>query len=152
MRSSTNACTRPAGPASRSFAPRAPASSPTADAERRALERDLHDGAQQRLVAVALAIRLARRQIAADDAELDARLGAAEDGVRAAVVELRDVAHGLFPAVLADEGLRAALEELSRAGASARAARPAGRALSRRGRSRRPTSPRSSPCASPSAR
>jgi signal transduction histidine kinase len=85
----------------------------TADAERRALERDLHDGAQQRLVAVALAIRLARRQIAAGDGELDARLGVAEAGVRAAVVELRDVAHGLFPAVLADEGLRAALEELS---------------------------------------
>jgi signal transduction histidine kinase len=84
-----------------------------ADAERRALERDLHDGAQQRLVAVALAIRLARRQIAASDEELDARLGAAEDRVRAAVVELRDVAHGLFPAVLAEEGLGAALEELS---------------------------------------
>ena len=43
-----------------------------ADAERRALERDLHDGAQQRLVTLALAIRLARRQIAADDAALDA--------------------------------------------------------------------------------
>ena len=85
----------------------------TADAERRALEHDLHDGAQQRLVAVALAIRLARRQIAPGDEELDARLSVAEDGVRAAVVELRDVAHGLFPAVLADEGLRAALEELS---------------------------------------
>ena len=85
----------------------------TADAERRALERDLHDGAQQRLVAVALAIRLARRQIAPGDGELDVRLGVAEDRVRAAVVELRDVAHGLFPAVLADEGLRAALEELS---------------------------------------
>ena len=85
----------------------------TADAERRALERDLHDGAQQRLVAVALAIRLARRQIAVGDGELDARLSVAEDGVRAAVVELRDVAHGLFPAVLADEGLRAALDELS---------------------------------------
>jgi signal transduction histidine kinase len=85
----------------------------SADAERRALERDLHDGAQQRLVAVALAIRLARRQIAPGDGELDARLSVAEDGVRAAVVELRDVAHGLFPAVLADEGLRAALEELS---------------------------------------
>jgi signal transduction histidine kinase len=85
----------------------------SADAERRALERDLHDGAQQRLVAVALAIRLARRQIAPGDGALDARLSVAEDGVRAAVVELRDVAHGLFPAVLADEGLRAALEELS---------------------------------------
>jgi signal transduction histidine kinase len=84
-----------------------------ADAKRRELERDLHDGAQQRLVAVALAIRLARRQIAAGDEELDAHLADAEEGVRAAVVQLREVAHGLFPAVLADEGLRAALDELS---------------------------------------
>jgi signal transduction histidine kinase len=84
-----------------------------ADAERRDLERDLHDGAQQRLVAVALTIRLTRRRITAGDEQLDARLAAAEDGVRAAVVELREVAHGLFPAVLAEEGLAAALEELS---------------------------------------
>jgi signal transduction histidine kinase len=85
----------------------------TADAERRELERDLHDGAQQRLVALALQIRLTRRHITAGDGELDDRLAAAEARVRAAVVQLRDVAHGLFPAVLADEGLRAALEELS---------------------------------------
>ena len=84
-----------------------------ADVKRRELERDLHDGAQQRLVAIALAIRLARRQVAADDATLDAGLGEAEEGVRTAVVQLRDVAHGLFPTVLADEGLRAALDELS---------------------------------------
>jgi signal transduction histidine kinase len=84
-----------------------------ADAERQALEHDLHDGAQQRLVAVALAIRLTRRRIAAGDQELDVRLATAEAGVRTAVVELRDVAHGLFPAVLAEEGLAAALAELS---------------------------------------
>ncbi|MBF4764583.1 hypothetical protein ISU07_15735 [Nocardioides islandensis] len=84
-----------------------------ADSRRRELERDLHDGAQQRLVAVALAIRLARRTIAPGDAELEARLADAEEGVRSAVVALRDVAHGLFPAVLAEEGLAAALEELS---------------------------------------
>ena len=84
-----------------------------ADAKRQELERDLHDGAQQRLVAVALAIRLARRQIAAGDEQLDARLADAEEGLRGAVVQLREVAHGLFPAVLADEGLRAALDELS---------------------------------------
>ena len=100
-------------PGWRSCAPRARASSPRRTHERRALERDLHDGAQQRLVAVALAIRLARHRIAADDPALDAGLAAAEARVRAAVVELRDVAHGLFPTVLADEGLRAALEELS---------------------------------------
>jgi signal transduction histidine kinase len=84
-----------------------------ADAKRRELERDLHDGAQQRLVAVALSIRLARRGVAADDPELEARLAEAEEGVRGAVVQLREVAHGLFPAVLADEGLGAALDELS---------------------------------------
>ena len=84
-----------------------------ADTQRRELERDLHDGAQQRLVAVALAISLARRRTASGDDELEARLAAAEAGVRAAVVALRDVAHGLFPAVLAEEGLAAALEELS---------------------------------------
>ena len=84
-----------------------------ADSRRRELERDLHDGAQQRLVAVALAIRLARRTITPSDADLEARLADAEAGVRAAVVALRDVAHGLFPAVLAEEGLAAALEELS---------------------------------------
>ena len=84
-----------------------------ADSQRRELEHDLHDGAQQRLVAVALSIRLVRRTIGADDEALGARLAAAEDGVRAAVVALRDVAHGLFPAVLAEEGLAAALEELS---------------------------------------
>ena len=84
-----------------------------ADSQRRQLERDLHDGAQQRLVALALTIRLARRRIAVGDQELDARLAAAEAGVRAAVVALRDVAHGLFPTVLAEEGLAAALDELS---------------------------------------
>jgi signal transduction histidine kinase len=84
-----------------------------ADAQRRELERDLHDGAQQRLVAVALAIRLAQRQIASGDAVLGARLAEAEAGVRSAVVQLRAIAHGLFPAVLADEGLQAAIQELS---------------------------------------
>src|SRR3954471_12661086 len=78
-----------------------------ADRERQALERDLHDGAQQRLVALALAIRLARRD--AGDT-LDAALAQAEDEVRAAVVDLREVAHGLFPTVLVDEGLGPALE------------------------------------------
>jgi signal transduction histidine kinase len=84
-----------------------------ADAKRRELERDLHDGAQQRLVAIALSIRLARRHVAAGDPQLNSRLGEAEEGVRTAVVQLRHVAHGLFPTVLADEGLRAALDELS---------------------------------------
>ncbi|HET8950795.1 MAG TPA: histidine kinase [Solirubrobacteraceae bacterium] len=78
-----------------------------ADRERRALERDLHDGAQQRLVTLALSIRLARRT---DD---DVSLARAEEHVRAAVVELRAVAHGLFPTVLVEEGLGAAIDVLS---------------------------------------
>jgi signal transduction histidine kinase len=85
----------------------------TADAERRSLERDLHDGAQQRLATLAIAIRLARRQLAREDQGLDAELGAAEDGLRAALAELRELAHGLIPAVLAHEGLKPAVEALA---------------------------------------
>jgi signal transduction histidine kinase len=80
-----------------------------ADRERRTLERDLHDGAQQRLVTLGISIRLARRA----DPEHDRALAAAEEWVRAAVVDLREVAHGLFPTVLGDEGLAAALDVLS---------------------------------------
>ena len=85
----------------------------TADAERRSLERDLHDGAQQRLATLAIAIRLARRQLAREDQGLDAELGAAEDGLRVALAELRELAHGLIPAVLAHEGLKPAVEALA---------------------------------------
>jgi signal transduction histidine kinase len=84
----------------------------TADAERRRLERDLHDGAQQRLVTLAVAIRLARRRIAAGDPALDAGLAAAEAELQSAVAELRELAHGLIPAVLAQEGLGAAIDAL----------------------------------------
>jgi signal transduction histidine kinase len=84
-----------------------------ADAERRRLERDLHDGAQQRLVTLALGVRLARRRLAAEEPTLDAELARAERQLHAAVADLRDVAHGLFPAVLSDEGLGAALEALA---------------------------------------
>jgi signal transduction histidine kinase len=85
----------------------------TADAERRSLERDLHDGAQQRLATLAVAIRLARRQLASRDPRLDAELGAAEEDLRAALAELRELAHGLIPAVLAHEGLKPAVEALA---------------------------------------
>ena len=85
----------------------------TADAERRALERDLHDGAQQRLATLAVSIRLARRQLASDDPSLDAELASAEEGLREALAELRELAHGLIPAVLAHEGLKPAVEALA---------------------------------------
>jgi signal transduction histidine kinase len=85
----------------------------TADAERRSLERDLHDGAQQRLATLAVAIRLARRQLPSLGQEFDRELGAAEEGLRQALAELRDLAHGLMPSVLAHEGLGPAAEALA---------------------------------------
>ena len=84
------------------------------DAERRRLERDLHDGAQQRLVALSLALRLAHSRLLPDrDPAALARIEKAETELRTALAELRELAHGIFPAVLADEGLAAALEALS---------------------------------------
>jgi signal transduction histidine kinase len=86
----------------------------TGDAERRRLERDLHDGAQQRLVGLSLALRLTRSRLGADaDAASLARIEEAEVELRAALAELRELAHGIFPAVLADEGLAEALEALA---------------------------------------
>jgi signal transduction histidine kinase len=83
------------------------------DAERRRLERDLHDGPQQRIVALALDLRLARRQITRVHPELDGELGAAEEDLRQAVAELRDVARGIHPPMLEDAGLAAALHALA---------------------------------------
>jgi signal transduction histidine kinase len=83
-----------------------------ADAERRGLERDLHDGAQQRLVTAAVGVRLARRRHKGDTA-LDSELVRVEHGLNGAVAELRRLGHGLFPATLDAEGLAAALELLA---------------------------------------
>jgi signal transduction histidine kinase len=81
------------------------------DAERRRLERNLHDGAQQRLVSLALSLRLARLGC---ESETDAAaLEQAEAEVRQALAELRGLAHGLYPAALTEEGLGAALEALA---------------------------------------
>jgi len=84
------------------------------DAERRRLERDLHDGAQQRLVGLSLALRLLRLQFGSKpDHVLVARLDEAEAELREAVAELRELAHGIHPAALSDEGLAAAVEALA---------------------------------------
>jgi signal transduction histidine kinase len=84
------------------------------DGERRRLERDLHDGAQQRLVAVSLSLQLLHSRWAADgNAPALARLEQAERELSLAIGELRELAHGIFPAVLADEGLAAAVEALA---------------------------------------
>ena len=86
----------------------------TGDAERRRLERDLHDGAQQRLVGISLALRLARAQSGAGaDPNLTALLDQADGRLRAAIGELRELAHGIYPAALADDGLAAAVEALA---------------------------------------
>jgi len=83
------------------------------DAERRRLERDLHDGAQQRLVGLSLALRLARSRLGPEHEEQFARLDIAETELHEAVTELRELAHGIHPAVLSDEGLAAAIEALA---------------------------------------
>src|SRR5215204_5208791 len=85
----------------------------TADAHRRELERDLHDGAQQRLLTLSIAIRLARRRLGRGDPALERELAAAESELGVSLAELRELAHGLFPMVLSNEGLGAALEVLA---------------------------------------
>ena len=82
------------------------------ETERRKLERDLHDGAQQRLVALRIRLALAREQ--ATDAALNQRLGGLEADLDGAIEELRDLAHGIFPSLLADQGLLAALRAVAR--------------------------------------
>lgn len=80
-------------------------------AERRKIERNLHDGAQQRLLALALQLRAA--EISGDPARAMQTLGSAVDEIQLAVRELRDLANGLHPSVLTDGGLHAALDTLA---------------------------------------
>jgi signal transduction histidine kinase len=80
--------------------------------ERRRLERDLHDGAQQRLVAVGLDLRHLEHRLAPADTELRAGLDSAVAGLSEAITELRELARGVRPAAL-DRGLAPALRELA---------------------------------------
>jgi signal transduction histidine kinase len=82
-------------------------------AERRRLERNLHDGAQQRLVALSLTLRLAQSKVEKDPAKADEMLSAAQEELTLAQAELRELARGIHPAVLSDRGLGAALEALA---------------------------------------
>jgi signal transduction histidine kinase len=82
-----------------------------ADAERRRIERDLHDGAQQRLVA--LAMTLGRAKVSHDPALTASLVSEAHDEAKLALSELRDLARGIHPAVLTDRGLDAALSALA---------------------------------------
>jgi signal transduction histidine kinase len=85
-----------------------------ADQARRRIERDLHDGAQQRLVTLALQLRGARAAVPPELAEFGVQLDRAVAGVAGALDELREIARGIHPAILADGGLRPALRALAR--------------------------------------
>ena len=83
-------------------------------AERRRVERDLHDGAQQRLVALALQLQLVRSKLQSDPAEASELLDEATHELSGATEELRELARGIHPPVLTDRGLVAALEALAK--------------------------------------
>jgi signal transduction histidine kinase len=83
------------------------------DAERRRIERNLHDGAQQHLLGIRLALRLARSRLR-DTAALETLIGEADAEVAAAIDEVRRLARGIHPAVLSEAGLRPALCDLAR--------------------------------------
>jgi signal transduction histidine kinase len=84
-----------------------------ADAERRRIERDLHDGAQQRLVAVAVTLGLAESRFESDPASAAKLISQAREEALLAVEELRELARGIHPAMLTDHGLGPALEALA---------------------------------------
>jgi PAS domain S-box-containing protein len=86
----------------------------TGDAERRRLERNLHDGAQQRLVALALTLRLCAGRVRELDDGAAELVRSAEAELAAALEELRELARGIHPAVLTDHGLVPALEMLAK--------------------------------------
>jgi signal transduction histidine kinase len=82
-------------------------------AERRRLERNLHDGAQQRLVTLAVQLRMAQECLRYDPSAAEPILAAAGDELKQALQELRELARGLHPAVLSDHGLEPALQSLA---------------------------------------
>ena len=82
-----------------------------ADAERRRIERDLHDGAQQRLVTLALQLSLIQRRIRDDPGAAEQLVAGASDELALSLAELRELARGIHPAAL-EQGLEHALEAL----------------------------------------
>jgi signal transduction histidine kinase len=84
------------------------------DEERRKLERDIHDGVQQQLVAVQVQLRLARTMMERDPARAGAILEALQEISAEALEDLRDLARGIYPPLLEDKGLTAALESQAR--------------------------------------
>lgn len=84
-----------------------------AEAERRRIERDLHDGAQQQLLAVAMDLGRARAKLDTDLAAAQDLIMQAHQGAKDAIVELRNLARGIYPAILTDRGLDAAVSALA---------------------------------------
>src|SRR5213079_2967021 len=83
------------------------------DQERRKLERNLHDGAQQRLVSLSLSLRLAQGRLRDDPDDAEHLLESSREELAQALEELRELARGIHPAVLTDRGLAPALEALA---------------------------------------
>jgi signal transduction histidine kinase len=88
----------------------------TADATRRRIERDLHDGTQQRLISLALGLRTAQRRLPPGQQDVAAQWARTAQGLTDAIEELREISRGLHPAVLEKHGLAPALRELVRRG------------------------------------
>ena len=86
----------------------------TADATRRRIERDLHDGTQQRLISIALELRAAQNAMPVELHEHRARLARSVEGLTSVLDELREIARGIHPAILNEGGLGPALKTLSR--------------------------------------
>jgi signal transduction histidine kinase len=84
------------------------------DQARRLIERDLHDGVQQRLVSLALDLRVAEAMLPRDLPEVTAQLARVAHGLAGALDDLREVSHGIHPAILSEGGLGPALKALAR--------------------------------------
>jgi signal transduction histidine kinase len=84
-----------------------------ADQERKRIERNLHDGTQQRLTSIALALGLAESKLASDPQAAGASVRQAKQALETALAELRDLSHGIHPSVLTTRGLGPALEDLA---------------------------------------
>jgi signal transduction histidine kinase len=85
--------------------------------ERRRIERDLHDGAQQRLISIAMSLGLAEARLPADPHSAAPIVREARESIALALAELRELSQGIYPSILSERGLAAALDELTRGAA-----------------------------------
>jgi signal transduction histidine kinase len=85
--------------------------------ERRRIERDLHDGAQQRLISIAMSLGLAEARLPADPHSVAPIVREAREALALALAELRELSQGIYPSILMERGLAAALDELARGAA-----------------------------------